>query len=342
MAVTLQEIAKLAGVSRGTVDRALNNRGRIKPEVAEKIRNIAKELGYQPSRAGRALSIAKKNLKIGVIIQMLNTPFMCEVLNGVEAAKQEAESLGATVEVHQIEKIDALKVVSIMKDMQERQVNGIALSPTVDGYLIQTINQFVEEFNIPILTFNTDLEESARFCFVGQDAWRSGQTAAGLMGEIIGGRGQIVVISGREENMALRKRTSGFIQEIKKSYPKVDILGTRYAYDDNWVAEKITEDVLDQVPYLKGIYITGTGVNGICRAVKDVRRNGDVKIIGNDLIEENIKYLKEGTINFLIGQDAYAQGYKSIMILFQKLLDGKEPEQEMQYTDIVIKNKYNL
>ena len=38
MAVTMQQIADLAGVSRGTVDRALNDRGRIRPEVAEKIK----------------------------------------------------------------------------------------------------------------------------------------------------------------------------------------------------------------------------------------------------------------------------------------------------------------
>ena len=57
MAVTLQQIAEKAGVSRGTVDRALNNRGRIRPEVAEKIRKIAQEMGYRPNRAGKALAL---------------------------------------------------------------------------------------------------------------------------------------------------------------------------------------------------------------------------------------------------------------------------------------------
>lgn len=59
MGVTLQQIAEKAGVSRGTVDRALNDRGRIKPEVAEKIKKIAEEMGYQPNRAGRALAMTK-------------------------------------------------------------------------------------------------------------------------------------------------------------------------------------------------------------------------------------------------------------------------------------------
>ena len=66
MAVTLQQIAEAAGVSRGTVDRALNNRGRIRPEVEERIKRIAREMGYQPSRAGRALAMAKRKIRIGV------------------------------------------------------------------------------------------------------------------------------------------------------------------------------------------------------------------------------------------------------------------------------------
>lgn len=52
MAVTLAEIAALAGVSRGTVDRALNDRGRVDPKVAARVRRIAAERGYRPEPCG--------------------------------------------------------------------------------------------------------------------------------------------------------------------------------------------------------------------------------------------------------------------------------------------------
>ena len=63
MPVTLEEIAKAAGVSRGTVDRALHDRGRIRPEVAAEIKKLALEMGYQPSRAGKALAMSGKQSK---------------------------------------------------------------------------------------------------------------------------------------------------------------------------------------------------------------------------------------------------------------------------------------
>ena len=65
MGVTIRQIAEAAGVSRGTVDRALNNRGRIRPEVAERVRQIAEEMGYKPNQLGRALSMSRNNIKIG-------------------------------------------------------------------------------------------------------------------------------------------------------------------------------------------------------------------------------------------------------------------------------------
>ena len=76
MAVTAQKIAELAGVSRGTVDRALHNRGRVNPEVAARIRKIADELGYKPNIVGQALVRSKRGARIGVILQSIETPTM--------------------------------------------------------------------------------------------------------------------------------------------------------------------------------------------------------------------------------------------------------------------------
>ncbi|MDD4076288.1 MAG: helix-turn-helix domain-containing protein, partial [Eubacteriales bacterium] len=56
MAITIKQIAVKAGVSRGTVDRVLHNRGGVKPDIAEHVRMIAQELGYKPNRAARLLA----------------------------------------------------------------------------------------------------------------------------------------------------------------------------------------------------------------------------------------------------------------------------------------------
>ena len=174
MAVTLQQIAEAAGVSRGTVDRALNNRGRIRPEVEERIKRIAREMGYQPSRAGRALAMAKRKIRIGVILQYMETPFMQQVLKGVLEAKEEVESFGGTVKIYEIEGVEPEKVMAAMEELREEGFNGIALTPSEDQLLRARINQYQEEYGIPVVTFNADLEyKKVMLCGTGYLSGRS-------------------------------------------------------------------------------------------------------------------------------------------------------------------------
>lgn len=341
MAVTLQQIADLAGVSRRTVDRALNNKDRVKPEVAEKIKAIAKNLNYQPSKAGRALALAKKNLKIGVILQSANTPFMKDVLNGLYNAKKEVESLGANVTIHKINNVNSLEVIETMKHMYENNINGIALTPSDDIALTEIINQYISEYNIPVITFNTDLVNTKRLCFIGQDSLTAGKTAAGLIASLINKQGKILILSSYKENPSLQNRIHGFSDEIITNYPNIKIINTMYYYEDDWVAQKIIEDTLLKYPDLKGIYITGCS-SKVFQTVYNQKKQEQIKIVANDLVDENIYWLKQDVIDFLIDQDGYSQGYKSIMILFKKLFDDVTPQEEFYYTDIVIKNKYNI
>lgn len=132
MAVTLAEIAALAGVSRGTVDRALNDRGRVDPKVAARVRRIAAERGYRPNRAGRMLARAKNPIRIGVIVQSVETMFMHTVFEEIERASAHFTTTGAEVLVRPLEGIDAQQQLDVIDELLEAGVQGIALSPAED------------------------------------------------------------------------------------------------------------------------------------------------------------------------------------------------------------------
>lgn len=341
MAVTSQQIAEAAGVSRGTVYRALNNTGRINPEVAEKIRRIAQEMGYQPNQAGRALAMSKRTAVIGVIIQAAETPFMEKVMEGILDAKGEVELLGADVMIRKIADLNAGKAMEAMQELKNAGCNGIALVPVDEERLKEMIDQFFDE-KIPVITFNSDIEDSKRLCFVGQNAYKSGKAAAGLMAEMVPENGKVLIISGYPSNHSHKNRTNGFSDELLSCRKDVQILDIQYAFDDYHMAERITRGMLDEYKDLAGIYLSASGVQGVCRVLEEKGLSGKVKVISNDLTDQNVKYLKEGKIQFLLGQDGYTQGSAPIHMLFQKLAEGKEPEKEFHYTEIVIKTKYNV
>lgn len=342
MAVTLQMIAERVGVSRGTVDRALNNRGRIRPEIEAKIKEAAEEMGYQPSRAGRALAMAKKNIKIGVIVQAAETPFIKDVVKGAQEAKKEIQSLGAEVEICELKSISAKSVIEMMEAMKGEDITAIALMPSEDELLKKTINTYVKNEQIPIVTFNADLESTERLSYVGQDTLQSGRVAGELMGEITGGHGDVCIISGYPSNVSLVNRSRGFCEEIQEHYSGIRNPNVYYCFEDNWVAGKVVEEIVGKYQDLTGIYITGGGVDGVCEKIKNLGLAKKVKIIAHDFQGRNKEYLTDGVIQFLIGQDAYTQGYEPVMMLFRLILDGEEPKEKFNYTDIVIKTKYNI
>ena len=93
---TIKDIADLAGVSRGTVDRVLNNRGAVSPETAEKVLEIVRALDYRPNKAGIALAAQKKKYRIGVILFSEHNPFFDEVMEGVRKKAAELQDYGIT------------------------------------------------------------------------------------------------------------------------------------------------------------------------------------------------------------------------------------------------------
>ena len=132
--VTMKKIAELCGVSRGTVDRALNGRGRVNAETAENIRKMAKQLGYEPNPAGKALAARKRRPVIGIILSSEGNAFFDRVIDGIKDAAEEYKIYGLQVEIHTMKgylpEDQLARIESIQAD-----VNALILNPINDKYL---------------------------------------------------------------------------------------------------------------------------------------------------------------------------------------------------------------
>ena len=177
MAVTSQQIAELAGVSRGTVDRALHNRGRVNPEVAARIHKIAAELGYKPNIIGQALVRTKRDFMLGVILQSAETPTMQISAAGVRQTAAALRGSGVELDLREISGLDVGKVLEEIDGLVGRGMRGLAIAPSNAPELTERINELAEK-GIPVVTLNSDLPASRRLCFIGMDNYRAGQTAA--------------------------------------------------------------------------------------------------------------------------------------------------------------------
>ena len=131
----IKDIAELAGVSRGTVDRVLNNRSGVSPQTAEKIKEIAKALDYRPNKAGLALAAQKKKNKIGIVLFSRNNPFFDEVSEGVQAKARELADYGVTTLTRRVEFDLAAQLAAI-----DELLEDLLLSP----YLFASVPHFFQ------------------------------------------------------------------------------------------------------------------------------------------------------------------------------------------------------
>lgn len=340
MAVTIQQIADLAGVSRGTVDRALNNRGRINPEVAERIRQLADELGYVPKhRDGKK---NRRGVRIGVVTQLAKSSFMLEVNRGIRDAAEVLAERDVQILLKEGFSVDEEEQLSAIEALEREGIDALALMPVDCESIRLKINQLVERKGIPVVTFNSDIVGTKRVCFVGMDNRKSGRTAAGLMGMLTRGNGKILVITGFFSSHVNNTRVDGFVEELKASYPGLELAGVQGSSDNADEVEKIIVSSMLATQGINGILVVSGGQAGIGRAFEKLKLEQRPYVVIYDQTPKNEKALQENVVDFLIDQNGYVQGNLPPYILADLLLKHQSPEKEKLHTEIDIKTKYNL
>ena len=157
MSITTTELARLCNVSRGTVDRALNGRGRINPKTRELILKTAKEQNYVPHPLASSLATGKTRT-VGLIVFDLNSRHFAQM---VTAAQQHFSALGIFCYICITEKNQAQES-SLVRDLISRKVDGIILIPINDG---KAFCDMLLDWGRPVVTVHNRLD--GRFSFVG-------------------------------------------------------------------------------------------------------------------------------------------------------------------------------
>ena len=341
MTVTINTIAEKAGVSRGTVDRVLNDRPHVKPEIRKRVQDAIDELNYKPNKLAKALVSRKKPLLIGVVSPTWVKPFFDEVNKGILAAQEEFLDYGMKVKRYTVSNINPAETIKALDDLARKKVNGIAISTMNTEQIVEKVNQLVDQ-GIVVVTFNSDLPSSNRICFVGQDLYKSGRVAAGLMAKLIIENSKILVTLGNFEYQAQRDRYAGFMDRMKELKKNVVIVESKDTFDNYQITYDLIKASLRDNPDIQGIYMVAENVLGCVDAVKSVRNDPKIHIICNDMLQYTRQLLENGDIDFTISQDPFTQGYKPIRILFDKLLSNITPEKEIVYTDTSIFTFDNL
>ena len=226
---TIQTVAERAGVSRGTVDRVLNNRSYVRADVRERVLDAIRETGYlSPREAHRQTADRPQNyspVKLGVLLPNWAGPFREEVTRGIESARTTLSGRHAELRVCICETDIPGEVIKFLDELVDWGAQGIALCALNDITIEAKVGELADN-GIPCITFNSDLPNSRRLCFVGQDYAKSGRIAAELLTKCIAPDARILALAGNLEYNGHRTRLDGFCSHMREkgfSAAQIDI-----------------------------------------------------------------------------------------------------------------------
>ena len=335
--MTMQEIARIAGVHKSTVDKVIHNRPGVSEETRARIRQLLEENHYQPNRAAQNLQNRKKVFRIGVILLRVDAePFL---LQGIREGLKEYEEYHIRVDYHDVTMLEAERMAELLEQMTEEDYDGVILSP-IKALCVNQALMKMREKKIPLVTVNSDVDKELRLCCVGQDAIRASQTAGRLMAECLGGKGKVAVVTSAvaEENNSfyVKRREKFFVSYLTEHYPKLEIVEMIESFENAETTRNKTDRMLKTRQELDGIYITCGGVADVAEMVEANGRAGKIKVIGYESYPPNIKYMKEDCVTMVIDSDLPEQGRLSVENLMHYLLYKELPVMSDIFTDIRI------
>lgn len=339
----VKEIARRANVSIATVDRVIHNRKGVSEATKKKIQEIIEEMGFQPNILASRLASKKVNKFAVLIPQSAETDYWEAPIKGIERAFQEIRQYGIVLEKYLYDLNDKESFVNMANQVLSVDFDGVLIAPS----FIEEATDFTNACKarkVPYVFINSDIPGQESLSYIGPHLFKSGQQAGQLVSfGLKEGRVLIVNISKEIDSYHhLLRKEDGFREYFNDNgggqvqLDKIDIRDTD---------EKSIEAALDYAlakQEFDAMFVTNSRVRSVANYI--VKRNLEDKVlIGYDFLQENVEFLKQGVIDFLIGQKPEEQGYVGIMTLFQHVVLGtKVPHVNYTPIDIITKENYTF
>lgn len=341
MKPTIDIIAKHAGVSRGTVDRVLHGRPNVKEEKRQRVLDSLRELDYSPNPAARVLALKDRKIKVAILLPCWTGFFETEVKRGIKAAISELADYGLEIIVKSCKTDAPDECVELIDDMIAQGVKGIAVCAKNSVSVQEKLSSLSKE-NIPVVTFNSDIPGSGRMYFAGQNVVKGGRIAAEIMTKLVQEDGKILVVCGNMEFDAHKNRVEGFVTRFKELGREEGLFTVVQTFNDYDLTYQRISGSLAAIPDIAGIYMANESVPACVEVINRAKKKGKIHVICHDLSEYTTKYLQDGSVDFVIEQNLFQQGFMPVSILANYLIAGKKPTQDIEYTRINIVNAENI
>jgi len=318
--IGLLEIAKLANVSLGTVDRAIHNRGRVNEDTRKRVLAIARQLGYKPNLAARALSTGPDSISIGVCIPREIRYFFDQLRDGILDEARHFEHLGLQVRYAPIERLGVHEAAAVQA-MIEQKPRALIITPGDPDSITPLIDE-AEQRNIRVVCVDSDAPQSRRTTAVCVDAEVGGRLAAELLGRFVPPGSHVAAVTGDLHTEDHRRRVTTFTDLYQQICPGGRVVEVVEDHESEEEAFEKCYRMLQERKTITGLYVTTANCLPVCRAITTLNLSQKVKLLASDLFLEMTPYFDMGVIAASIYGRPFAQGRMAVRLIMERVLHG--------------------
>ncbi|KIC47667.1 LacI family transcriptional regulator [Ruegeria sp. ANG-S4] len=299
---TVNDIARVAGVSLATVDRVLNRRPGVRSVTVQKVQNAIDELGYVRDTA--AANLARNRVYNFLFVLPDTDNEFVEALSTQIAEQSRDQFIERTrMTIQRVAPFEPQDIVEILDAVDARDVDGVAVFGPETPSVRDAVKR-VRDKGVPVVALVSDLPSSDRDHFVGIDNVSAGRTAAQLMGRFVHRKGKVLVLTGSRLARDHLERRQGFDLVVAEDFPHLEVVASVEGRDDPHLIYKMMPEIFDTYPDLVGIYSSAAGNSGLVQFLSESKISKDLVIIAHELTPLSREALSRGTFDALISQDS--------------------------------------
>lgn len=345
--IRIKDIAVLADVSAGTVDRVIHNRGGVAPESKKRIEDILTKLNFKPNKMARVLAIKKEYRLVVLLPEAVQGDYWWDIIKGIKRAEEEVADYRVKTEILQFNQYSMESFATLAQRLLEVNPDGVLMAPFFRREVLKLTKE-LEEHSIPVVFIDSNVESVSCLAYYGQQSHQSGYVAAKIMLSNLEPSSSILLVHMlREGSEAIgsnqtAKREEGFLAYIEKysleSYYRL-IRVNLHAENDSGNEAQL-EEIFRQNQNIRGIIMFNSRIYRIADFLEK-RKIRNIRTVGYDLLERNVQYLKSGMVECLIAQRPQLQGYYGLTAL-ARYLAFHQPSKSVCYMPIDILFKENI
>lgn len=343
--ITIIDVARKAGVSKGTVDRVLHDRGEVSAKSAAKVRKAIEDLEYEPNLHASLLATRKARMIACLLPRYEEGEYWQKIHNGFVKGGQQVAPLDVRTEVFFYDQYDPGSFRQAAADLLASGPSGVVLPPLFKGETMMFADQLAAR-RVPYVYVDTKLEEGGYLAYFGMPMYKSGYLCAALLTERMRPedfRDVLVVRISRDKkghSDPTANRREGFLDYISTNFPDCGVHSLFInPYDRSDVDGKLGA-FFESHPDVHNLVMLSSRVHLIApflAAHPDPLR----RVIGFDNLDANIEMLKSGLVDIIISQHTENQSAGAVTLLSDFILMHKSPALRDNYMHMDILTRLN-